>query len=74
MEPPSHELRTRPHLIVSNSPVAQGLRTPRSTTDQKSIFVGNLPHDVTETELIEIFSTHGQIKGCNVIRKPITGT
>lgn len=73
MEPPNLEPRTRPGPVVASSPIVQGLRTPRSTTDQKSIFVGNLPHDVTETELLEIFSAFGHIKGCNVIRKPITG-
>jgi len=63
----------RPNLVIASSPIGQGVRTPRSTTDQKSIFVGNLPHDVTEGELLEIFSAFGHIKGCNVIRKPITG-
>ncbi|KAK5079729.1 hypothetical protein LTR70_008344 [Exophiala xenobiotica] len=73
MEPPNLEPRTRLGPVVVSSPRGQGHRTPRSTTDQKSIFVGNLPHDVTEAELLEIFSTFGHIKGCNVIRKPITG-
>lgn len=72
-EAPNLEPRSR-RALPGGSPVFQpGLRTPKSTTDQKSIFVGNLPEDTTESELVEIFASYGQIKGCNVIRKPIQG-
>jgi len=70
-EPPNLEPRTR--HVAGGAPIVQGLRTPRSSTDQKSIFVGNLPSDTEEAELLEIFSRYGEIKGCNIIRKPITG-
>lgn len=72
-EAPNLEPRSRPGVGGGSPVVQQGLRTPRSTTDQKSIFVGNLPDDTTEAELVKIFADYGQIKGCNVIRKPITG-
>lgn len=72
-EAPNLEPRSRPGVAGGSPVVQQGLRTPRSTTDQKSIFVGNLPDDTTEAELVKIFAGYGQIKGCNVIRKPITG-
>lgn len=49
------------------------LRSARSTTDQKSIFVGNLPDDAEEQEIRDIFEPFGKIEDCNVIRKPIAG-
>lgn len=72
-EAPNLEPRSRPSVHGGSPVVAQGLRTPRSSTDQKSIFVGNLPDDTNEAELLDIFARYGEIKGCNVIRKPITG-
>lgn len=73
-EAPNLEPRTRPGVSGNSPHVQEGLQTPRSSTDQKSIYVGNLPDGTTEAELTEIFQEYGEIKGCNVIRKPITGT
>lgn len=51
----------------------RGFRTPRSSTDQKSVFVGNLPSQTTEQDLKDMFSHCGLIKAINVIHKPIQG-
>lgn len=72
-EAPNLEPRIRPGGVVGSPNVKAGLHTPRSTTDQKSIYVGNLPESTTEAQLKEIFDVYGEIKGCNVIRKPISG-
>lgn len=69
--PPEVEARTR--TGPSGSPVIQGFRTPRSTTDQKSIFVGNLPSETTEHQLKQLFSPCGMIRAVNIIHKPIHG-
>lgn len=71
--PPALEPTSLPSVLGDIPIVQSGFRTPRSSTDQKSIFVGNLPEETTEDELREIFGAYGEIKGCNVIRKPITG-
>lgn len=72
-EAPNLEPRTRPGVSGDSPYTQEGLQTPRSSTDQKSIYVGNLPEGTTEAQLTEIFQEYGDIKGCNVIRKPITG-
>lgn len=71
MEDPAGEVKSQ-HTTYQ-SPNHYATRTPRSTTDQKSIFVGNLPPDCTEEELHDLFKEFGEIKGCNVIHKPIQG-
>lgn len=72
-EPPNLEPRTRA-VNFGGSPVVQrSLCTPRSSTDKKSIYIGNLPDGTTEAELMNIFGGFGQIKGVNIIRKPMGG-
>lgn len=71
MEDPSSDAKLQ-HAMYQ-SPNQHVARTPRSATDQKSIFVGNLPSDCTEEELHNLFKDFGEIKGCNVIHKPIQG-
>lgn len=73
MEPPNLEPRIQPSQAPSSSPVVRGLQNLRSPTDQKSIFVGNLPIDASEPELRRLFSGYGNILAANVIRKPIDG-
>ncbi|KAK5099868.1 hypothetical protein LTS08_005583 [Lithohypha guttulata] len=76
VEAPKIEARIRlgptPVGFVTRRP-----RTPPSTglspTDEKSIYCGNLPEDISEAELQKLFESYGQILGCNVIRKPIMG-
>ena len=38
-----------------------------------NIYVGNLPYGVTDEELAEIFSAHGQVESANVIRDRYSG-
>jgi RNA recognition motif-containing protein len=38
-----------------------------------NIFVGNLPPDVTETELTELFKPFGQVKSVEVMRELFSG-
>lgn len=73
MQAPDLEPRSPAGRQAARSPGDPGLQTPRSIADQKSIFLGNLPFEVTETELCEIFSPYGTILGCDLIRKPIIG-
>ncbi|KAK5074848.1 hypothetical protein LTR51_003247 [Lithohypha guttulata] len=76
VEAPKIEARIRlgptPVGFVTRRP-----RTPPSTglspTDEKSIYCGNLPEDISEAELQKLFESYGQILSCNVIRKPIMG-
>lgn len=77
---PGYQLRDAPPIEPSgltgpSLPISTvSFRNPRSATDQKSIFVGNLPADTSEHELADHFKKYGEIKACNVIRKPILGT
>lgn len=38
-----------------------------------NIFVGNLPRDVTEDELRELFATHGRVTSVSVLRDKFSG-
>ncbi len=38
-----------------------------------NIYVGNLPYQVTEDDLREVFGAYGEISRCNVIRDRETG-
>jgi RNA recognition motif-containing protein len=55
------------------SRTAKGLVTPRSVTDTKSIFVGNLPESVTKEQLMSEFENFGTIVDANVIHKSYPG-
>tara|TARA_R110002167_G_scaffold233944_1_gene439167 strand:- start:42 stop:458 length:417 start_codon:yes stop_codon:yes gene_type:complete len=37
------------------------------------ILVRNLSRDVTEAELLELFSAHGRVQSCTVVMDPVTG-
>ncbi len=43
-----------------------------TTTDLRSIFVGNLPATVTEEQLFHMFDIYGAIQHIEIVRKPIT--
>lgn len=61
-----------PNLQQLNAPVVRGRASiPRTPTDMRSIFIGNLPLDATEQEVIEIFQTYGDVKLCNILSKPL---
>ena len=38
-----------------------------------SIYVGNLPHSITEDVLREVFSQHGEVSSVNVVKDRETG-
>jgi len=38
-----------------------------------NIYVGNLPYDLTDEALSEVFSAHGQVESANVIRDRYSG-
>lgn len=69
-------LRSRQNQSVSplrlrQSP-ARFLASPmrRAATDLCSIFVGNLPPNITQEQLFHIFGMHGTIQNIEIIRKP----
>lgn len=39
----------------------------------KNLYVGNLPHSTTETELRELFAAHGQVENVSIINDRETG-
>jgi RNA recognition motif-containing protein len=39
-----------------------------------NIFVGNLAPDVTETQLVDLFKTYGDVKSVQLMRELFTGT
>jgi RNA recognition motif-containing protein len=39
----------------------------------KKIFIGNLPPDVTEQELTDLFSTHGRVRSIRLVRDVFSG-
>ncbi|OAP55827.1 hypothetical protein AYL99_09979 [Fonsecaea erecta] len=49
--------------------VVGGFSAPRSTIDQKSIYVGNLPEGTTRAHVEELFGEFGVIVQVNVIKK-----
>lgn len=53
----------------TGSPVVRGFLTPRSTVDQKSIYVGNLPDGTGREELEDMFKEFGNIVQVNIIKK-----
>ena len=42
----------------------------RRTVDTRSIFVGNIPHHITEEQLGTMFQMYGRVTHCEIIRKP----
>ena len=64
----------RPQGAAVGSPSPQRFRPdnptyPRRSTESSSIYVGNLPNDITEQQLVEIFSRHGQVQSINIVKK-----
>ena len=39
--------------------------------DRSSLYVGGLPHTVTQAQLIGLFQGYGRIRGIEIISKPI---
>lgn len=37
------------------------------------LYIGNLPHDITESDVIKIFSTYGEVVTSNLITDQFTG-
>ncbi|KIX97379.1 uncharacterized protein Z520_06831 [Fonsecaea multimorphosa CBS 102226] len=64
---PSLEPRIRPG--PDGAPVVTGFANPRSSIDQKSIYVGNLPEGTTRAHLEELFAEFGVIVQVNIIKK-----
>ena len=52
-----------------NSSFSKNLTPPRSITDCRSVFVGNLPEDATKDDLNQIFGQFGPIVDSNVVTK-----
>lgn len=38
-----------------------------------NIYVGNLPHEVTESELLEAFQAYGEVASCKIITDRLSG-
>ena len=55
------------------SPVVHAFGTPRSATDIKSIFVGNLPEGTSRDQLKAMFLEYGTVLDANVISKSYPG-
>jgi RNA recognition motif. (a.k.a. RRM, RBD, or RNP domain) len=55
---------------VENQPIA----VPRRAPDDHTIFIGDLPLDVTQAQIRHVFSSFGQIVFINVLRKPVEGS
>jgi RNA recognition motif-containing protein len=51
----------------------RGLTPPRSVTDSKSVFVGNLPEGTTKNELTQLFQRCGTVVDANVVHKAYPG-
>jgi cold-inducible RNA-binding protein len=53
------------------------IRTTESTTERgmvmKNLYVGNLPHSTTETELRGLFQPHGEVEKVNMVTDRETG-
>lgn len=60
------ELTTSSKDTVSHPP-------PSATNSTFNIFVGDLPANVSETQLREHFDQYGEIKSVNIIRDKTTG-
>ncbi len=43
-----------------------------TTTDLRTIFVGNLPATITEEQLFHMFDIYGGIQHIEIVRKPTT--
>lgn len=43
-----------------------------TTTDMRSVFVGNLPPTITEEQLFQMFDIYGAIQNIEIVRKPST--
>lgn len=50
------------------------MAVPRRTPDDHTIFIGDLPLDVTQGQIRHVFSSFGQIVFINVLRKPVEGS
>ena len=70
-------LRSRPYQSISPLAPRQSpghvLPSPlrRTTiTDLRSVFVGNLPANITEDQLYHMFDIYGPIQHVEIVRKP----
>lgn len=48
------------------------VRRATTTTDMRSVFVGNLPATITEEQLFQMFDIYGAIQNIEIVRKPST--
>ena len=70
---PVEEAKSEPQVLTEAVPVTQTVGTSQASPQTYNIFVGDLPHNITESQMRDHFSKFGDIKLVNIIRDKVTG-
>lgn len=73
MDAPNADTPQRGPIVPAAGYDSYSPNTPRSSTDTRSVFVGNLPFNVNESELANTFGRFGVVRLVTIIRKSIGG-
>lgn len=70
---PIAEVKSDPHVPTEAGNGTQHTGTSQAHLQTYNIFVGDLPHNITESQMRDHFSKYGDIKMVNIIRDKVTG-